>query len=279
MATDLILDTKTYNFSTRSSACQLLNGDYKSKIQFNIPNMIQMDDSIEFINYSVPYAIIPNSFYTVNYTNNTLVVIENGLTSTYVFEIGNYNSNYFINKFKSILGSRWNITLDTINSTFTITNTTYDFSFSKSSTIDSILGFSGNVASSSKSLTMPRVCNFLPLPRIILRCAELSSGNMVGSVSSGDIILSIPNSSKMNGEIVYQNNSSRHLLKAEKLDKLTFSFTNDDGDLINFNGVSSFFTIQFDIYRKYLEKPPSFGEIMNKVNSVVINRLKNEQNL
>lgn len=270
----LILDTKTFHLSSRSSACQLLNGDYKSKFQFNIPDMIYHDDSIEYINFSIPYAVIPNTFYTVNDTNNILIVVENGATSSYVFENGNYNSNYFMTKFKSLLGSRWGITLDNINSTFTITNTLYNFTLKGSSSITSIMGFSADVSTTNKSLTLPRVCNFLPLPRIVLRCPELANGFMISSITSGDIILSIPNTSKINGEIVYQNSETKHLLKTEKLDKLSFSLTNDDGDLINFNGISSFFTIQFDIYRKHLEKPPTFGEITNFVNKTNLERIK-----
>jgi len=47
--TDLIVDTKTYNLSTRSGSCVLLNGDYKSSIQFDIPDMIYKDDTVEYI--------------------------------------------------------------------------------------------------------------------------------------------------------------------------------------------------------------------------------------
>lgn len=271
--TDLILDTKTFHLSSRSSSCILLNDDYKSKFRFNIPDMIYRDESIEYINFSIPYAVIPNTFYTINDTNNTLVVIENDVPTTYVFENGNYNSNYFISKFKSNLGSRWGITLDVVNSTFTVTNSQNDFTFSDTSTIDSIMGFSTTISSTNQSLTMTRVCNFLPLPRIVLRCPELANGFMISSITSGDIIISIPNSSKINGEIIYQNYEAKHLLKAERLDTLTFSLTNDDGDFINFNGISSFFTIQFDIYRKRLERPPVFHEIQNMVQSVNLSRI------
>jgi hypothetical protein len=45
------------------------------------------------------------------------------------------------------------------------------------------------------------------------------------------------------------------------------SITDEDGNLIDFNGVSSFFTFQFDIFRKYLNKPEKFQEIIKMVNS------------
>ena len=53
---------KTYNLSTRSSSCLLLNGENKSSVQFDIPDMIYKDDTVEYIQYSIPYCIIPVSF-------------------------------------------------------------------------------------------------------------------------------------------------------------------------------------------------------------------------
>jgi hypothetical protein len=101
------------------------------------------------------------------------------------------------------------------------------------------------------------------------------SGNdtVVSSSNSSDVVLSIPNSSKPNGEIVYQNSDIKHILKTDKLDRLNILFTNDDGDLLNFNGISCFFIIVFDIYRTYLPKPPTFHEITTLANSYNIDEL------
>jgi hypothetical protein len=44
----------------------------------------------------------------------------------------------------------------------------------------------------------------------------------------------------------------------------------DDGNYINFNGISSFFTFQFDIYRLFFPKLPSF----NKLVEMSVNREK-----
>ena len=76
---ELIKETKQIHLSTTSGAGKILNADvnYKSQIEFNIPNLIRKEDNIEYIMFSVPYAIIPVSFYTINDTNNSLVVLEN----------------------------------------------------------------------------------------------------------------------------------------------------------------------------------------------------------
>ena len=60
--------------------------------------------------------------------------------------------------------------------------------------------------------------------------------------------------------------------------RLNIQFTDDDGSLINFNGISSFFIIQFDIFRKNLEKPPPFGEIQKLVTSVLNEKNQLQEN-
>ena len=85
---------------------------------------------------------------------------------------------------------------------------------------------------------------------------------MKGNVDSADIIVSIPNNSKPNGQIVYENIYSKAHLKSDRIERLNIQFTDDDGNLIDFNGISSFFIIQFEIFRKNLEKPPPFSRII-----------------
>ena len=203
--------------------------------------MIYKDDTVEYIQYSIPYCIIPVSFYQVNDTNNTLHLQCNGQDIIITL------ASYFMTQFKSLLGTTngWGITLDTINSKFTITNSNYPFTLYGDSSIDYVMGFSDTCSSSLvnsvNTLTLSRPCNFLSLPRICLRCSQLSnSGNMRGNVDSADIIVSIPNNSKPNGQIVYENIYSKTHLKSDRIERLNIQLTDDDGNLINFNGISSF---------------------------------------
>ena len=275
-----ILDTRTYHLSTRSSSGVILNPDanYKSFIRYDIPNLLRQDDSIAYVEFSIPYIVIPVSFYQINQTNNVLQVIENGITTNYIFPQGNYNADYFMTKFKAILPSRFKITLDIVNSIFTITNTTNDFTLTANSTIDFVMGFSDTISSSSNTLTLPRCCNFMPLPRICVRCKELGNGLQVADLASNDIILSVPNTSKSNGQIVYRNTEQKTLVQQDILNTMTFSFTDDDNKLLNFNGLSSFFVVQFDIYRKYLERPETFNEIIKNVNTNSVQKIISPSN-
>lgn len=266
---DGIVDTKQFHLSTRGDAGTALNGDYKSQILFSIPDAIVQDDSIDFIYFSIPYVVIPNSFYVINETNNKLYVLQSSVTTLYTFPVGNYTSQTFITTFKTLLPQpQFGITLGVNSNIFTITHTTTTFSFTSASTIDQIMGFSGTTAAVGLSLTLPRVCNFLPLPRVCLRCPDLANSFITASTDGNDVILSVPNTARLNGQIIYNNSSNmKTLFKLTNLNSFVVSITNDDGALINFNGISSFFTFQFDIHRKSLAKPLPFNKLVSFINS------------
>ena len=262
-----IVDTKQFHLSTRGDSGTVLNGDYKSQVLFSIPDAIVMDDSIDFIHFSVPYVVVPNSFYVINETNCHLYVLQSSVTTAYMFPMGNYTAASFMTEFKVLLPNQFSITLGQNNNQFTITHTTTTFSFTSASTIDQIMGFTGNVAAVGLSLTCPRVCNFLPLPRICLRCPDLAHSFISATTDGNDVILSIPNTARLNGQIIYNNNSNmKTLFKLEKLNSFVVSLTNDDGVPINFNGISSFFVFEFEIYRRSLAKPLPFKTLVSMIN-------------
>jgi len=263
-----IIDIKQYHLSTRGDAGNVLNGDYKSQIVFSLPDAIVVDDSIDYIYFSVPYVVIPNSFYVINYTNNKLFVEQSAVTTLYEFPVGNYTSQTFMTVFKTLLGANFNITLGVNSNVFTITHTTTTFSLTSASTIDAVMGFTGTTAATGLSLTLSRVCNFLPLPRINLRCPDLANSFISASIDGSDVILSVPNNAKLNGQIVYNNTSNmKTLFKLTNLNSFQVSLTDDDGNPINFNGISSFFTFQFEIHRRTLAKPLPFNKLVSFINS------------
>ena len=240
----------------------------KSQIVFSIPDAIVLDDSIDFIQFSIPYAVIPNSFYIINETNCHLYVLQSGVTTAYMFPMGNYTAQSFMTQFRLLLPTTFSISLGQNNNQFTITHSTTTFSFTSASTIDQIMGFSGTTAAVGLSLTCPRVCNFLPLPRICIRCPNLANSFISATTDGTDVVLSVPNTAKLNGQIIYNNTSGmKTLFKLDKLNSFYVSLTNDDGVPINFNGLSSFFVFQFDIYRRTLAKPLPFNKLVSLIQS------------
>lgn len=271
-----IVDTKQFHLSTRGDSGTVLNGDYKSQVLFSIPDAIVVDDSIDYIHFSVPYVVIPNSFYIINETNCHLYVLQSGVTTAYMFPMGNYTSQSFMTQFRALLPTTFSIALGQNSNQFTITHSTTTFSFTSASTIDQIMGFSGTTAAVGLSLTCPRVCNFLPLPRICIRCPDLAHSFISATTDGNDVILSVPNTAKLNGQIIYNNNSNmKTLFKLEKLNSFVVSLTNDDGVPINFNGISSFFVFEFEIYRRSLAKPLPFKQLVSMINQNSANETEN----
>ena len=275
---NLVVETLIYQLSTRSSACTVLNEnpEYKSYCAFDIPNLIPRDESIEFIMFSIPDAQIPVSFYGVNSYNCQLDMFFLGAAHSFVFPYGNYNATLFITQFLALMTaggfSGFNMVLNTFNSSFTITNTSYAFSLLGTSSIDFVVGFSDDISSITYAiqplyrLDLPRPCNFLPLPRICIRCHEIAHSTMVGNIKSNTII-TVPNNAKPNGQIYYINSSRmKFTFRNYELTRFEIKLTDDDGNLLDFNGISSFFTFQFDILRRYIPKPPTFRTLVKDVN-------------
>lgn len=200
-------------------------------------------------------------------------MIIDGVGQSFEFEKGNYNVNSFINQFKKLLGDTWYIALDSINNCLTISSPS-TFQLLSTSTINYVMGFSSSIFCSASTLgnyiIMPRTCNFLPLPRVHLRCKELSNSCLISKNCDADILVSVPNDSVPNGKIVYRNfmNTSTHL-ELPYLQTLTINFTDEQNNLINFNGISSYFEIQLDIYKKRPEKPPTFRKVIQELSRIL----------
>ena len=82
-------------------------------------------------------------------------------------------------------------------------------------------------------------------------------------IVSNSILASVPNNSKNNNLIVYESTENEFILKTLTLNTLTLSIQDDNGNLINFNGVSSYFQLRFSIFRERIPKLLPFKEIVD----------------
>jgi len=281
-----VKDSKLLYLSTQSSSGMLLNGDYKSLVSYDIKNHLNYegDDSVEIITMSVPYICLTNSNYIINETNNLLYVAFPNISSnfeTITFPQGNYSASSLMTMFKSLMVG-FSIALEPLTKKFVI-GYNDEFVFSGASTIDYVFGFdnlqtavfgtSTLLGITGYILTMPRVCNLLPVPRFLVRCEELNNGILLSTQNKeqGNILASVPNISKNNNMIVYENNVDEFLVKNTNISNLTISITDENNNLINFNGISSYFCFRFNIYRKKIKRPLRFDklvETMNRTTSV-----------
>ena len=253
------LKSQIYNISSNSGS---LNGSYKSQILINLPDLNFTDESIQNVYLSVLHCEVPNSFYIVNYTCNTLVI--NSIS--YTIPVGNYNCNNLITTILSIIPNSFSIVYSSITNKYTWSNSLSNFIINASnSTIRNIIGL-GNTDLNSTSLTLicPYVVNFLPLARLNFRSNAFNLANYNQSDGSSDLFLSLQNNAGQQGQILYTAQSGlRFLIRDKTITNILISVTDDFNNLINFNNINWYLTFLIEI--EYIEqiKQMSFSSIMN----------------
>lgn len=270
---NLIKDTLTLHLNTQADCCIPLNGTMKSKCYYDLKNYIDFenDDSIEYVTVNMPYAVLCNSNYIFYSGNNTVKLTYGGTTYTYTVPNGNYNVTTFGAYLTSIfpVGMTWTFSSTTNKYTFAYTGGG-TWGFALGTTCDYNIGFSGSLLTTAGNITAPYSVDFLPIDRYIVHCNVLSNGLMLttnSAVSSCDIIASIPNNARLNSQIIYQSTGAEYLVRSVVNNGITITITNDNNQEIDFNNVSSYFVLQFNVYRKRLIRPMRFSNLVTSINS------------
>jgi hypothetical protein len=87
-------------------------------------------------------------------------------------------------------------------------------------------------------------------------------------MGASDILGTIPNVSKPNGQLVYENVNSEFIVKTANFGQLVITITDDNNREIDFLGISSYFVLKFNIFRKALKKPMKFNNLVEFINKV-----------
>lgn len=288
------------HLNSQTNSAILLNGDYKSNLFYDLKNYLdwENDDSIEYVTCSLPYAIITNSNYIVNEYNCQNSITIGVAHRSYNVPFGNYTRASWITMQQYYLDAAYApakyfvISSDSTTNKFTITVTpafraaypTATWGFGKPSdpgftTSDYIWGFRGFFTATGDSYTMDRCFNFLPIPRFLFHANILSNGITLtnnSATGTSDVIASVPNVAKLNSQIIYENNSTSFQVKTQvNMSGLNIKITDDDNRLINFNGISCYFDIKFDIYRRSIKKPQKFSNLIKTIQETVTNKNDN----
>ena len=92
-----ITDSKQINLSSNSATTS--NGSKNSVMLFNLNNILKKEEDIIYNLVSVIHAEIPVSFYTINSTNNIIVIkIGVGVNTSYTLTNGNKEPIIIIKK-------------------------------------------------------------------------------------------------------------------------------------------------------------------------------------
>lgn len=273
-----LVETRMLYLSTKSSQCTLLNGDYKSYVSYNLRNYLdfQGDDTIQSVGITLTNAILCNSNYQVSESNNVLDISYNGGENSYTFPYGNYNADTLVQEFQAIVPYNFSITYDPVTLKFQITCSDSSFVLLQSSTMSAVFGFSGNIASSTTApyvATCNRIMNMLPTPcfRILCDNNNLYFGTVLGRDGSpqySNVLAHIPNNSQPNQLIYYQTFSDEFTVSSSGQTTLILRIVDDGGNMVNFNGVASFFTFRVRIYRKQKRSKEVFETLAHKASGL-----------
>lgn len=259
-----IEDSKIINISANSATVKY-NGSYNSSVSYSIPNIYVKTGDVLYCVLSVLHSEIPVSYYTVNNTNNILVINS----TIYTLILGNYTVKSFMTMVLGVLGtSNYSMTFNDITRVFTLTNLlSVNFTIGSGSTCYILFGFNQNVAITSTLyiLTMPNVCDLSGVKRLSIKSNTLQSKN-IDSTGKGitNTLATITVNSLAGGISTFLNQTNfGTILTNTHIDIFDIMITDEYNNLINFNGADWFITLQLDIFREIVINPEDFHKIVS----------------
>ena len=259
------IDARQITISSKTA--DSINDTLKSVAYFSFPAFLKDEDDIIQTQISIHSAQIPLSYYNLNQYNNTLVYqFGTGTVQTAVFTEGNYTANSFIAEMK--------IKIPTISVLFNSTNGKFIFAkssqftfYASGSTCFPIMGFDSNVTGTNITAKYP--ANFAGITRIKIASSELNTfalDSYTGGYSSNLAIIPINNSSY--GILLYENNSGyKPILRNKSLNGFDIQLLDDNNNVINFNNIDWYITLQMDITRKLEMMDRVFPKLTNIIPS------------
>jgi hypothetical protein len=205
------------------------------------------------ITISVLSMQLPYSFYNINYTNNKLTYVVNGVINTVYITPSNYNVNSLKDHIITLIGSdTFNIIYSASSNKFTFTNIINDFTLlHTNSNCFELLGLSEvDHFSVNRVLVSDLVCNLFTIRNIHIVSDNFILNNIDSfNPNNSNILASVPVNTIYNGVISYTNdhNVYSEINDVTNLTHLHIKLTDQDGDIINLNGTHFSITLLLTI--------------------------------
>ena len=223
---------------------------------------MKKEQNILYNQVSLIHAQIPVSYYTINDNNNKFVLS----TGSYTLIHGNYNATSFKTMFLNLLGSSFSMTLDVNTGKYTLSKTG-GFTILSSSCYK-ILGLEKDKTYTvSSSLTFPYPCNFLGVNRIKIKSGSFKTNNL-DSNSNGhsDLLATIPVNVSQYSLINYINYVGfKNIIHNEDINIIDITITDEEDNIINFNGIDVYLTLQIDSIIKDYENDRDLEKLINNI--------------
>jgi len=252
-----IIISNQINLSSNSATIK--NNSYNSVMIFNLP-ILKSEKNISYNQISLIHAQIPVSYYTINENNNTF----NLSSGSYTLINGNYNATTFKSMFLNLLGSSFLLTLDSSTGKYTLSNSS-GFTILPSSCYK-ILGLEKDksyVVTSSLTFTYP--CNFLSINRLKIKSSVFKTNNLDSSSNGhSDLLATIPVNVSQYGLINYINYVGfKNTISNQDINYIDITITDEENNIVNFNGVDVYLTIQIDNIIYDFENNTNLENIIN----------------
>ena len=251
---EIYLNSKTANKQNGTSNCI-----------FHLPNVEVAKDEVAYDN--VKQAVIPFSWYNVNETNNVLdITIDNIRPYTVVIPFGNYNINqliaYLHSQFLLFVANDKDliITYSTQTNKLTFTHHHHNFLLESFSSCFELLGFNEKEEYNSTNIagTNTHILNSVNgVNLFVVRQVYIASDNFIlnninaSNPNDTNILASVSVTGNPNSIIHYENTTTRHLIHhLNNVTNLNIKLLDQDGDLLNLNGVNWSITLELIITKK-----------------------------
>ena len=222
--------------------------EYTSDAVFHIPNIEIAKNEKAYV--SVKNAVFSYSWYNINYTNNILNYQVNNLNYSINLTRGNYNANTLKEHLLNLLttqiyphghDSHFTLSYNIKTNKYLFSHQQPEFGFYKTSTCFELLGFSEltDKTSINQTLESDQMINLFPIRQIYITSKNFILNNINHATASNANIISSINVSGNPYSILSYNDTSNnnHLIhNLNNINNLNITITDQDGDLINFNG-------------------------------------------
>lgn len=259
------------------------NGTYNSDVVFKFPGLVKPEQHITSVQFQLLDAVLPVSFYNINYTNNTLNYQISSVNYTITVTPGNYNFNslatQLIAKFLAN-GHTFTITINKQTGIITLATPATNFILQVSSMF-SVLGLLLSThTSSSFSLTADYPLNLLGITKIKIQSVNLNTYNLDSSNNGNSNNLGlIPVDQPSFGLIIYENkSSSKFLLRDNLVNEIDLQLVDQNNNLINFNNLDWNLTILIETTREIETLSQiQMADILKEQNKILANMINSEE--
>ena len=236
------------------------NGTYLSNINFYFSGLLKDDPNLVRAYVTVLNCQIPVSFYIITALNNVLSYTESFLTKTITIPIGNYNGNQMVTALNTGFTANGSSVTASLNSqngilNFIITDGN-TYTFSSSSTIKKILGFSSSITSTTL-ITMPFQLNLLGKKKLFINSNHLRNNAFSSkSFSCVQTIATIPVDKPPYEMISYISISDleKNILFNKSIDTIDIQIVDENSEFVDFQNIDWSITICLSIEKNDIVK-------------------------